>query len=361
MHLSANSLPVNIAVTVMVIAMIFVMPAVDRHECRKRNINLYDAYSTNENTDKILALRQVVLILVFAVYIAALLYLTLLSRTAADDYKVHAALFEDLASSFHIDLGFLDFFRLLFKEGFASAANHIRVDHYYNITQVYMNIALFVPMGYLLPYIFKWFREKVHIRPVTACFLISFAIENIQLITKKGFYDIDDLASNTLGGLIGQGMYIAVAYVLTHPEWRKELKKYRRWRHNARKSALFPFMKRMNVSRATIYASDETAVYDFYVQKMGFRLRRQLVPEDSVSTSFLLEVGGEQIEIICLNEKKELPEQHLTFSCKNLNRVRKRLAKLGIDEGDYEKDIYTDVRTLKFSAPDNVIITLLEQ
>ena len=361
MRLSAYSLSVNIFVTVMVIVMIFAMPAVDRYECRKRNINLHDAYSTNKNTDRILMIRKIILIAVFCVYIAEVLFLTLFSRSAANDYRIHAELFKDFKSSFHIDLGFLDFFRLLFREGFASAAEHVRIDSYGNITQVYMNVALFVPMGYLLPYIFKWFRDKVRIRPVMACFLISFAIENIQLITRRGFYDVDDLVTNTLGGFIGQQMYILVGYVLTHPEWRKEIRKYRRWRRNARKSVLFPFMKRMNVSRATIYASDETAVWDFYVAKLGFRVRRQLVPEDSVTTSFLLEVGGEQIEIICFNEDRKFPEQHLTFSCKNLNRVRKRLAKTGIDEGDYEKDIYTGVRTLKFNAPDNVIITLLEQ
>ena len=361
MKLSASSLSVNIFVTVMVIVMIFAMPALDRYECRKRNINLHDAYSTNKNTDRILALRQVILIAVFAVYVAEVLYLTLFSRGASDDYRIHAALFQDLASSFHIDLGFLDFFRLLFKEGFSSAASHVSIDKYYNIAQVYLNIALFIPMGYLLPYIFKWFREKVRTRPVIACLLISFAIENVQLITRRGFYDLDDLVTNTLGGFIGQQMYITVAYVLSHPDWRKELRKYRRWRWNARKSVLFPFMKKMNVSRATIYAGDETAIWDFYVTKLGFRVRRQLVPEDSISTSFLLEVGGEQIEIICLNEDKEFPEQHLTFSCKNLNRVRKRLQKMGIDDGEYQKDAYTDVRTLKFSGPDNVVITLLEQ
>ncbi|MBR3311108.1 MAG: VanZ family protein [Solobacterium sp.] len=360
MRLSGNSISVNLFVTIMVIIMIFAMPALDRYECRKRNINYHEAYSTNKNTDRILALRQVILIIVFSVYVMEVLYLTLFSRNAADDYRVHAELFKDFASSFHIDLGFLDFFRVLFREGFSAAVSHVRIDAYYNITQVYMNIALFVPMGYLLPYIFKWFREKVTIRPVTACFLISFAIENIQLITRRGFYDVDDLVTNTLGGLIGQMMFIAVAYVLTHPDWKKEVQRYRRWRKNAKKSALFPFMKKMTVSRTTIYASDETAVFDFYVAKLGFRMRRQLVPEDSVSTSFLLEVGSEQVEIICLNEEKTFPEQHLTFSCRNLNRVRKRLQKMGIDEGDYEKDIYTDVRTLKFSAPDNVTITLLE-
>ena len=97
-----------------------------------------------------------------------------------------------------------------------------------DITQVYMNIMLFVPMGYLLPYIFDWFRAKVQIRPVAACFITAFLIENLQLVFRRGFYDMDDLVSNTAGGFVGQLLYIAVAYVVTHPDWRRERDSYRR-------------------------------------------------------------------------------------------------------------------------------------
>lgn len=35
------------------------------------------------------------------------------------------------------------------------------------------------------------------------CFLFSLCIETLQLITKVGVFDVDDLMMNTVGGLIG--------------------------------------------------------------------------------------------------------------------------------------------------------------
>ncbi len=360
MPVNPNSLLVNLLVTLLVIVMIFVMPALDRLICRKAGIHLDGQLSDNEHSDSLLRLRQILLVFVFLIYIGALLYLTLFSRTAANEYTIHVALYNDLAGSFRIDLGLFELIRVLFTEGISSALSHIEIIRTANLTQVYMNIALMIPMGYLLPYIFRWFRERARLRPVLAIFLISFVLENIQLITRRGFYDADDLVSNTIGGFLGAHMYITVAYVLTHPEWRKELKQFRRWRRNARKSVLFPFIRKISVSRTTLYATDETVVWDFYVKTLGFRVRRQLVPEDSKTTSFLLEAARTQIEIICLNEERQLPEQHLTFSCRNIRKVRKRLMKHGIDDGIYEPDIYTNIRTLIFSGPDHVRITILE-
>lgn len=358
---NANSITVNILVTILVALMVFGLPAADRMICRKFGIRLNGFVSENEQADKLLGIRRLFLYSMFAFYVFAVLYLTLLSRSASMDHKVHVALYEDAAGAVRIDMGVLDILRLLFTEGISSALSHIHIIQYVHLTQVYMNIMLMVPMGYLLPYLFRWFRRRVMIRPVISVFLISFMIENIQLITKRGLYDLDDLVSNTFGGFLGQMLYIAVAYVLTHPDWKKEIKQYRRWKKNAKKSVLFPFMRKISVSRTTIYATDEMSVYDFYVKKLGFRIRKQIVPEDSVGTSFLLEVSRTQIEIICLNKDAELPEQYLTFSCRNLSKLKKRLVEQGIDDGVYESDQYTNTRTLKFRGPDHVNLTILEE
>ena len=359
--IDANSLIVNISVTILVAVMVFVLPLADRMICKKLGIRLNGFVSENEQADKLLNIRKLFLFAMFAVYIFAVLYLTLLARSTSTDYKVHADLYKNVAGAIYIDLGVLEILHLLFTEGIASALSHIHIIQYVHFTQVYMNIALMVPMGYLLPYLFKWFRQRVMIRPVVAAFLISFMIENIQLVTKRGLYDLDDIVSNTIGGFVGQMLYIGVAYVLTHPDWRKELKQYRRWKKIAKKSVLFPFMRKISVSRTTIYATDETSVYDFYVKKLGFRIRKQIVPEDSPDTSFLLEVSRTQVEIICLNKEVDLPEQYLTFSCRNLSRLKKRLVEQGIDDGVYKSDQYTNKRTLKFKGPDHVNITILEE
>ena len=63
--------------------------------------------------------------------------------------------------------------------------------------QVMSNILLFVPVGMFL------FRLRP--RGSTFCFpfLVSLMVEVLQFLTARGLFEIDDLISNTLGGLIG--------------------------------------------------------------------------------------------------------------------------------------------------------------
>lgn len=56
-----------------------------------------------------------------------------------------------------------------------------------------------------------------------ASFVISFVTKNLQLIFRYGFYDMDNLLANTLGGPIGLTLFISAAYVVTHPDWGREL------------------------------------------------------------------------------------------------------------------------------------------
>lgn len=63
------------------------------------------------------------------------------------------------------------------------------------------NVLAFIPMGFLLPIIFDKLRNPKLITFVI--FLISSILEIIQLISKLGITDIDDVILNTLGGLIG--------------------------------------------------------------------------------------------------------------------------------------------------------------
>lgn len=63
------------------------------------------------------------------------------------------------------------------------------------------NLLVFFPVGFLVP-LWKPNRSGCfHIMIDT--FLFSLCIETLQLITKVGVFDVDDLLLNTLGGLIG--------------------------------------------------------------------------------------------------------------------------------------------------------------
>ncbi|MBO4378493.1 MAG: hypothetical protein J5889_06000, partial [Clostridia bacterium] len=185
-------------------------------------------------------------------------------------------------------------------------------------------------------------------------------IENLQLIFRRGFYDIDDLVTNTVGGIIGQFLYLSVAYVVQHPNWRKERESYRRWKRNAKTRTLYPFARRMGLTRATLSATSEEAVWDFYVMKLGFRLMKQIVPLDSLGTDMLLQMGKMQVEVHCTNTNEELPPQTLTLSVRKLRPVIRRMEGNGIPVSPIRQDTYTGLRCVDLQGPDNVTILIIE-
>ena len=63
--------------------------------------------------------------------------------------------------------------------------------------QVMSNILLFVPVGMFL------FRLRPKGSTFCFPFLVSLMVEVLQFLTGRGLFEIDDLISNTLGGLIG--------------------------------------------------------------------------------------------------------------------------------------------------------------
>ena len=359
--ISANSLPVNIAVTVLVAVMVFVLPRVDRSVCRRLGLNLRGGVSSHPRAAALLRIRRGILYAAFGGYLAAVSYLVFFSRAATRDYQVHIALYQDLGRAVRIDLGFLAFLRVLFTEGFAAAMRHVQVETK-DITQVYMNAMLFVPMGYLLPYLFSWFRARARIRPAVACFVVSLLIENLQLAFRRGFYDVDDLVSNTIGGVIGQFLFLAVAYVVTHPDWRREQAQVRQWKRNARRRTLYPFFRRMDMVRTSLLATSEDEIRAFYCERLGFRLVKQLVPLDSPDTYLLLEMGRFQMEVFCSNDPVQtLPRQNLALSVRGLDRVIRRLEENGMPVEKISEDPFTGQRRILLQGPDGVHIHILER
>lgn len=64
------------------------------------------------------------------------------------------------------------------------------------------NIAAFIPLGFLSPFLFPIKIDKIY-KIITISFIISFIFEIIQLITGIGVFDIDDLILNILGAILG--------------------------------------------------------------------------------------------------------------------------------------------------------------
>ncbi len=77
-----------------------------------------------------------------------------------------------------------------------------------NWANVLLNIAMFVPLGVLLPLIWKKCRKWYVSIPIG--FGFSFLIELVQLIICRGICDVDDLFANTLGAVVGFFLIMAV-------------------------------------------------------------------------------------------------------------------------------------------------------
>lgn len=74
------------------------------------------------------------------------------------------------------------------------------------ICNILLNVALFVPIGYLLP---TKLPQKLNRswKVLLFGFGLSLLIETAQLMTHRGYFDLDDLFHNTLGTMIGYGLY----------------------------------------------------------------------------------------------------------------------------------------------------------
>ena len=353
------SLELHILITVFVAALVCLLPWADRRICRRLKLNLEGGLSENPEADRLLRLRQRLLSCGVVFYLLVLAWLVFFSRGASYSYTVHVAPLEDVKNAFATPNGFTGWFRTLFTEGVSAAFSQIAIVRPRDLSQFFLNVMVFIPLGYLLPYVFSWFRARVRVRPVAFCLLLSFLVENLQLITRRGTYDFDDIISNTLGGLIGQLLYIAVGYVVTHPNWRKDLRGNRRWKRHARSTTLYPYTKKTGVFRTTLRGSDQTAVCEFYVNRLGFRLRQQLDRRESGEVVFLFEMGKYQVQVICSQEP--VPEnQYLTLCSTRMSAVRRRLVMNGIVPGDYRRDPCTGIRMIRFSGPDNVRVEIME-
>lgn len=108
----------------------------------------------------------------FLTYLLAILYITLFSRWGVHNTSVKTGLFTDLGESIH-HLG--------------------------------LNIALFLPFGFLLPAVAP--KKKNGVSCVLTGMMLSTFIETIQMILQIGECDIKDIVGNTMGTVLGYLVY----------------------------------------------------------------------------------------------------------------------------------------------------------
>ena len=75
------------------------------------------------------------------------------------------------------------------------------------VAEKLLNVALFVPVGLLIGCEFKGMTWK-KVLVIEIC--LSVAIELMQFVFGKGLCEVDDVMHNTLGCLIGYGIYVVI-------------------------------------------------------------------------------------------------------------------------------------------------------
>ena len=86
--------------------------------------------------------------------------------------------------------------------------------------QILLNILVYMPLGILLPAILRENRNRVLITLLSG-FGLSLLTEALQYWTRHGYCETDDLINNTLGTLLGLGVYFLGALLLRrllHPK-----------------------------------------------------------------------------------------------------------------------------------------------
>lgn len=70
-----------------------------------------------------------------------------------------------------------------------------------------MNVLMFIPLGFSLGCAYKDLGWK---RIIVVALCLSVAIEVMQFVFRKGFAEVDDVMHNTLGCIIGYGIYTLI-------------------------------------------------------------------------------------------------------------------------------------------------------
>jgi vanZ family protein len=83
------------------------------------------------------------------------------------------------------------------------------------------NIIGFCPLGFLLPSFSKRCRSYWY-NTVMSGYLLSFAVEGIQLVSRSGSCDVDDIILNTLGTALGYVIFRFIQRERRRRRWKEK-------------------------------------------------------------------------------------------------------------------------------------------
>ena len=139
------------------------------------------------------------------VYIIANLYETILFRTVKPDAPVKLELLWSYRES------------LTFPDGLLGLlAGTVVIANPALLEEIILNVLLYIPLGYLLPFTFDKLKPWQIILIGMSCSVLT---EVTQLVCRIGWFEFDDMLNNTMGCIIGLLMHWCIVR-----RWRKQSK-----------------------------------------------------------------------------------------------------------------------------------------
>lgn len=140
---------------------------------------------------------KIILCAALAVYVLALVYILFL-KDRGNVYNQAQPLSE--YAKFAVNLIPFETIKVFWR-----ALKENRINTEIALLNIFGNIALFLPFGFLIPCLEKKLRALWKCAAVS--FVVILVVETLQLIFKVGSFDVDDIILNLIGVIIGYAVY----------------------------------------------------------------------------------------------------------------------------------------------------------
>lgn len=119
-------------------------------------------------------------------------------------------------TSFFMYLAIILFITFLSREAGSRKGVDLQLFSTWGINQrnnayVIENILLFIPYGFVCA--FAWKSARNIFMEIIYGFFTSLTIETMQLITQRGYFQIDDIITNTMGSIIGYFIFRCIEFL----------------------------------------------------------------------------------------------------------------------------------------------------
>lgn len=148
--------------------------------------------------------------ILFSIYNAGILWLTLVNRFELDVSRVRWEPFYVIRLLINCAGENKKYPAYVCKNALKNSKNLFDSIHATPIEDLLLNIILFIPFGFFLPYI--WPKLNFW-KTILWAFCVSTVIEVTQYLAHWGCLEIDDIINNTVGACIGYGCFKIYQYL----------------------------------------------------------------------------------------------------------------------------------------------------